>query len=186
VFVPANQDLLLDDIDHADCRARPPGVFRRASHGDFWIDRDTVSCADYRRCVAAGRCDDTTYGCLDRVRVTQSQANVYCAWVGAHLASYVEWMGAQYKGGGGVHFHEEGACSGDTDQLGWPRCTKVTERGFAYTVKAFERGEWTSELGCVNPDGTLDYMIIQPSNDWFSTSRTDFPYEFRCARLAKP
>jgi hypothetical protein len=54
-------------------------------------------------------------------------------------------------------------------------------------MKSYEHGEWTSELGCVDPDGTLNYMTIQPRTaEWSSTSRTDFPYEFRCARLAKP
>jgi hypothetical protein len=121
------------------------------------------------------------------MRVTHANANTYCAWVGAHLASYVEWRGAQLKGRGGVRYHEEGACSDDTFRLGWPRCTEVTELGFVYTMKSYEHGEWTSELGCVDPDGTLNYMTIQPRTaEWSSTSRTDFPYEFRCARLAKP
>jgi formylglycine-generating enzyme required for sulfatase activity len=80
----------------------------------FAIDRDEVSVADYRRCVAAGRCDlDALISGDERyihddwplVNVTWLEAQDFCRWRGGRLPSEAEW---------------ERAARGDDPEATWP------------------------------------------------------------------
>jgi formylglycine-generating enzyme required for sulfatase activity len=88
---------------------------RRSVYLDAYaIDRDEVSVADYRRCVAAGGCDldplisgDERYIHDDwpLVNVTWLEAGDYCRWRGARLPTEAEW---------------ERAARGDDVEATWP------------------------------------------------------------------
>lgn len=66
----------------------------------YFLDRDEVSVADYRRCVAAGGCTldalvagDERYITDDGplVNVTWAEARTYCTWRGGRLPTEAEW-----------------------------------------------------------------------------------------------
>ena len=76
------------------------GPPRRTYVPGFYLDREEVTVAAYRRCVDAGRCDprpliDGDPRLADpRLPVTSvswSDADRYCAFVGGRLPSEVEW-----------------------------------------------------------------------------------------------
>jgi formylglycine-generating enzyme len=89
---------------------RPRSVYLDA----FAIDRDEVSVAEYRRCVAAGGCDlDALIAGDERyirddwplVNVTWLEARDYCRWRGGRLPTEAEW---------------ERAARGDDPDATWP------------------------------------------------------------------
>jgi formylglycine-generating enzyme required for sulfatase activity len=67
------------------------------STGAFDIDRRTVTCNDFRRCISAGACSEPgregsgDHCDHDVAVVTYSSAERYCQWRHARLPRVVEW-----------------------------------------------------------------------------------------------
>lgn len=82
----------------------PPSTF---SVRGFWIDRDEVTNAEYKRCEAAGACtppsrteayDDPDLGPRPVLWVSWYQAREYAKWAGKRLPTEVEWEAAARAG----------------------------------------------------------------------------------------
>jgi len=131
----------------------------------FAIDRDEVSVADYRRCVAAGGCDlDALISGDERyihddwplVNVTWLEAGDYCRWRGARLPTEAEW---------------ERAARGDDIEATWPWGSVERPKDFnhgqprAEAMREIERPQQTmvvpaSLLG--DPDDSDGTVLIAP------------------------
>jgi len=90
VLVPAGSFIMGDDDGEPD--ERPA---HRVALAAFAIDRDEVTVAQYKGCVAAGRCRAPrgTVGADDEpvTWVSWSDADAYCRFVGKRLPSEAEW-----------------------------------------------------------------------------------------------
>jgi formylglycine-generating enzyme required for sulfatase activity len=114
----------------------------------FWIDRDEVTNADYRRCVDAGACtppaqtqafDDPNRASHPVLWVTWFQAREYARWAGKRLPSEAEW--------------EIAARSGSTYRYPWG---ERWESSFANGIGVDGMDHWGAEA----PVGSF------PANSW--------------------
>ncbi len=107
IYIPAGQFLMgcSGDLSSLDCGSdcRPlHGVYLNA----FYIDRTEVTNAQYRACVNAGAClppqkvasntrpdyfTNPAYDDYPVIEISQSQAAIYCQWLGRRLPSEAEW-----------------------------------------------------------------------------------------------
>jgi formylglycine-generating enzyme required for sulfatase activity len=96
VFVPGGDFLMGSNLSPRGDESPEHQVFLN----DFWIDRLEVTNADYRECVAEGKCSeptdlrffsDPTFASHPAVYVTWFQAEAYCTWRGKRLPSEAEW-----------------------------------------------------------------------------------------------
>jgi formylglycine-generating enzyme len=152
------------DYETELARMRP-----RTVHVDaFAIDRDEVSVASYRRCVAAGGCDldplisgDERYirDAWPLVNVTWLEAKDYCRWRGGRLPTEAEW---------------ERAARGDEPEATWPWGSVERPGDFnhgqprAEAMRELEHpqliGVPVSFLG--DPDDSDGTMLIAPAGSY--------------------
>jgi sulfatase modifying factor 1 len=135
----------------------------------FAIDRDEVSVADYRRCVAAGGCDldalisgDERYIRNDwpLVNVTWLEAQDFCRWRGGRLPTEAEW---------------ERAARGDDPDATWPwgsvERSKDFNHGQARTevMRELERPQQLMLIPVPllgDPDETDGTMVLAPAGKY--------------------
>ncbi|TMQ09704.1 MAG: formylglycine-generating enzyme family protein [Deltaproteobacteria bacterium] len=135
----------------------------------FAIDRDEVSVADYRRCVAAGGCDldplisgDERYIHDDwpLVNVTWLEASDYCRWRGARLPTEAEW---------------EHAARGDDVEATWPWGAVERPKDFnhgqprAEAMREIERPQQTMLIPSPllgDPDDSDGTVLIAPAGKY--------------------
>lgn len=142
----------------------------RSVHLDAYaIDRDEVSVADYRRCVAAGGCDldalisgDERYirDAWPLVNVTWLEAQDYCRWRGGRLPTEAEW---------------ERAARGDDPEASWPWGSVERTRDFnhgqarAEAMREIERPQQTMLVPSPllgDPDDTDGTALIAPPGSY--------------------
>ncbi len=167
----------------------PPGAYpvsAQASGGAeqvdvaaFAIDRNEVTIADFRRCVAAGRCPqpsstggatrpnyflDPAFSRYPVVNVDWRTAGEYCAWAGKRLPSAVEWevaasyapsTGRQYVYPWGDQFQVQRANSqatgiGDTQVVG--SYQPAGDSPWGASDMAGNAAEWTASNIGKDPD----------------------------------
>lgn len=135
----------------------------------YAIDRDEVSVADYRACVAAGGCDlDALISGDERyirdnwplVNVTWLEAQDYCRWRGGRLPTEAEW---------------ERAARGDDKEATWPWGSVERPKDFnhgqprAEAMREIERPQQTllvpsPLLG--DPDDSDGTVLIAPAGSY--------------------
>ncbi|CAN5302416.1 hypothetical protein BH11MYX1_BH11MYX1_37930 [soil metagenome] len=142
-------------------------TWRKVYISAFTIDRDEVSVADYRRCIAAGRCaldplvaGDERYinASWPLVNVTWFEAQAYCRWQGGRLPTEAEW---------------ERAARGD-DSRKWPWGSKLRDADFNHgksrdlAVRELDKnagiGIPSAFMG--DPDDTDGTMLIAPPGSY--------------------
>jgi Sulfatase-modifying factor enzyme 1 len=107
----------------------------------FNIDKDVVSCRDYRACMKSGACSPidlrgrcTTY---PGVSATLDQAIAFCKWRGARLPTLLEWQAA-VRGPAGKQF---GKCDDESSDT----CVSTAESGVRVEL---DTSEFTSTWAC--------------------------------------
>ena len=147
------------DLSHMQARA----VFLDA----YAIDRDEVSVADYRRCVAAGGCTldaliagDERYirGEWPMVNATWDEAQSFCHWRGGKLPTEAQW---------------ERAARGDHAESEWPWGALEQPKDFnhgqprAAAMREIERQISTVPLRFFgDPDDTDGFSLLAPSGSF--------------------
>jgi formylglycine-generating enzyme required for sulfatase activity len=98
VFIPAGE-FIMGSAD-SDSRASDDEKPQHKVYLDgFWIDKTEVTNAQYKKCVAAGKCTESSYPDDTRlngdtqpvVGVNWNDARAYCEWAGARLPTEAEW-----------------------------------------------------------------------------------------------
>ena len=133
----------------------------------FAIDRDEVSVASYRSCVAAGECGldalvagDERYihGDWPMVNVTWEEAGTFCRWRGGRLPTEAEW---------------ERAARGDSTTATWPWGELEQPKDFnhgqprALVLRDLDQGRAMSPTKFFgDPDDSDGAMILAPPGSY--------------------
>ena len=154
----------------------------------FTIDVDTVSCAEWEACVAAGACETFTRNetgpsartCLDdKAMVGRDAARGFCQWHGARLPTGLEWIRAAHGDEKFPNAHLPPRCGKPLHpERSNPSFPCKTEAGMLFTIAAAD--EWTSDEDC-NFRGERKPVMVSTS-DVFTVNRPlkDGAW-FRCA-----
>lgn len=158
--------------------------FVKQRNESFRIDRNVVSCAEFRACVQANACGESGGMCNDNgALVSLKSAHAYCAWRTARLPRYSEWQRAS-RGVDGRRTPTGENWSPGTCGDQWAACPVRSEEGFEYTVNGSE--EWTGDIGCddVDPARPMGPVRVSLWTPFLTEYRADFKDValFRCAR----
>ncbi len=155
----------------------------------FTIDVDTVSCAEWEACVAAGACKAFTTNetgsasrfCLDdKARVDWQAARAFCEWHGARLPKSIQWLRAAHGDEKFPNAHLTPRCGQQLNtDVSSPTFPCKSSEGMMFRIAALGN-EWTSDEDC-NFRGERKPVVITTS-DVFTVNRpiADNAW-FRCA-----
>ncbi len=211
VEVPAGSYNLACGLTSSDQQESWLPSCRRAESGPFvlerfWIESLEVTVAQYRACIAAGRCTDdistdVPAGDKQPALVRYPQALAYCAWRGRTLPSFDEWSAAA-RGGDRRLYPWGNAQPSSCDQVRFRDCPSTepgrTEVGTHPVDRspfgAFDMWgsvpEWVADLGPANrprirPDANVP---IKPTTRIYESQLVDMDYYagIRCASSRDP
>lgn len=120
----------------------------------FQIDRDLVTCDEWKSCTAAGVCDESeTYECIGNTKlVGRTDARAFCKWQSGRLPTWAEWSRAA-RGDSKELLRKDAtkACVDvpTVDTRGhktW--CSYVGSVGMTFALFDIGGSEWTSETDC--------------------------------------
>lgn len=132
--------------------------------GTFVADRDLVSCAEWRACVAAKRCKDRRSEFCENniVYVRREGAEEFCQWHDARLLSVAEWVRAARGEGRELQRDDSEPCVPvlRSDRKA-QRCPYRGPTGFQFSGVLEYEAEWTSDGDCMEPgDGGFNPVAI--------------------------
>ncbi len=149
----------------------------------FKIERDVVTCEDWRACEAARGCPDRAQACrYDKAAVTVADAAQFCEWHGRRLPTWDEWVLSMR---GDVESEAStpsiGECARPTNRRSLaPRCEHVGRSGAVFALQNPNVGEWTADRECI--DGRDEPIAVGLTGTSIGPERFYAEVsEFRCA-----
>lgn len=164
VYVPAGDFLMgsvASDSQASDDERPQHSVYLSA----FWIDKTEVTNAQYRRCVSAGACRQSSYandssynGASQPVMgVSWDDARAYCKWAGRRLPTEAEWEKAARGMDGRIYpwGNDKPTC----DLVNYAHCS-----GNAASVGSYPAG--ASPYGALDMAGNVSEWV----SDWYQVN----------------
>lgn len=140
----------------------------------FSIDVNTISCAEYNACVAAGACTSLASSvCVVEASVKVSQAEAYCSWRHAKLPTLLQWQAAA-RG-------QQGAATLPCEKQDALDCSMTTASGMRLVSS---QTEYTATMACIKATAPARLAMDTTFNALYAfvPLSGDYSHAFRCAK----
>jgi formylglycine-generating enzyme required for sulfatase activity len=172
----------------SSCRPNWTPNETREHVGSFNIDRDEVTCDEWKACVTAHACEDRKLEeCRDQVAVVRRRgAAAFCTWRGRRLPTLAEWSrGAR---GDSKTFQQDTSKSCTKVALQSEkvsRCPYLGPTGMRFSLLGEHESEWTSEDDCTEANDGNTFEVAVGGGDPQLIRVQATVAAFRCVVAAK-